>query len=346
MVRDEQGRKMSKQLGNSPDPLGLIERYSADGVRVGMLLSAPAGNDLLFNEKLCEQGRNFTNKIWNAYRLLDGWEVDENLPSTKANEWIESRVSEAVTEMEDQYGKFRMSDVLMTVYKLVWDDFCSWYLEMIKPDYEKPIDKETYDFAKGIFKDLLKLLHPFMPFITEEIWHDIAPEEGYIARAAYPVVETHNAEITKQGGVIQELVTQIRNIRNKKNIPIKEALPLSILSKDNTAYKSFERIIKKLGNISTIGYTTEKVEGAASFLINQDEFFIELEGALDPEEERANIIKELEYQKGFLKSVEKKLSNERFVQNAPEQVVNIEKQKKADAEAKIKALEENLLTLN
>jgi valyl-tRNA synthetase len=350
IVRDKQGRKMSKSLGNSPDPLDLMEKHGADGVRVGMLLSSPAGNDLLFDEKLCEQGRNFSNKIWNAFRLVNGWQIDEKADgkdNQTAIEWFDARFNASLAEIEDHYKKYRLSDALMSVYKLIWDDFCSWYLEMIKPGFEQPIDNPTYQATLNIFEKLMKLVHPFMPFITEEIWHEIREreEKDCIVIAAWPKLQPANAKIISEGDVIIEVVTNIRNIRNAKQIVKHVPLDLIIKTKNKDIYLKFESIIKKLAAIGNIGYDTGETEGAAGFIVKTDEFFIPLKGEVDPAKEKEAMRKELEYTKGFLLSVEKKLSNERFVSGAPERVLEIEKQKKADAEAKIKALEKSLSQL-
>jgi len=350
IVRDKQGRKMSKSLGNSPDPLDLIEKYGADGVRVGMLLSSPAGNDLLFDEKLCEQGRNFSNKIWNAFRLIKGWKVDASL-SEKENkvsvEWIEARLNEALVELDDHFSKYRLSDALMTVYKLVWDDFCSWYLEMIKPGFEQPIDQETFNSTIEVFEKLLKIVHPFMPFLTEELWHEIKDrsEKDCIIVAAWPKATKTNLTILDQAATAVEVITNIRNVRNSKQIAKNNELSLVIKTGNQGRYTDFESVIKKLAILKEVTYSDVKPDNSVSFVVKADEFSIPLGGEIDPAKEKESMQKELEYTKGFLLSVEKKLSNERFVSSAPPQVVESEKKKKADAEAKIKALEENLAKL-
>jgi valyl-tRNA synthetase len=351
IVRDKQGRKMSKSLGNSPDPLDLIEKHGADGVRVGMLLSSPAGNDLLFDEKLCEQGRNFSNKIWNAFRLVKGWQIDEKQDGKNnktAIEWFDARFNAALAEIEDHYKKFRLSDALMSVYKLIWDDFCSWYLEMIKPGFEQPIDKPTYEATIVIIEKLMKVAHPFMPFITEEIWHEIKErkERECIIVSQWPGVKSADEKIISEGEMIIEVVTNIRNVRNAKQIVKHVPLDLVIKTENKEIYIRFENIIKKLAAINNISFNTKDIEGAAGFIVKADEFFIPLKGEVDPAKEKENMEKELEYIKGFLFSVEKKLSNERFVSGAPAKVLEMEKQKKADAEAKIKALEKSLSLLN
>ena len=343
IVRDKLGRKMSKSMGNSPDPLYLIERHGADGVRVGMLLSSPAGNDLLFDEKLCEQGRNFSNKIWNAFRLVSGWEVNASL-SGKDNEtaikWFDARFNVVLEEIEDHFSKYRLSDALMAIYKLVWDDFCSWYLEMIKPAFEQPIDKETYEATINFFEKILKVIHPFMPFISEELWHEIKQrkEKEAIIIAEWP-------KLTASDKGIIEVITNIRNTRNSKQIAKNKALELEIKTEEKALFERFSPIIKKLAGISSISFTQNKPEGSVSFVVKASEFFIPLKGELDTEKEKDIILKEIEYAKGFLVSVEKKLGNERFVAGAPPEVLENEKKKKADAEAKIKALEQSLAEL-
>jgi valyl-tRNA synthetase len=352
IVRDKLGRKMSKSLGNSPDPLGLIDQYGADGVRAGMLFSSPAGNDLPFDEKLVEQGRNFSNKIWNAFRLIKGWQVDESLDGSHnqtAINWFEARFNAALVQLEDDFSKYRISDALLTVYKLIWDDFCSWYLEMIKPGYEQPIDRQTYEATLNFFERLMKVLHPFMPFISEELWQDIgARAEGEsICVAAWPKAGTVNEVLLGQAADALEVITSIRNIRNTKQVSPKTPLHLEIRSEDKGLFTSFEQIIKKLSNIETISYTLEKAGvNTAGFTVKGIEFGVVLPGIIDTDKERENLQKELEYTKGFLTSVHKKLQNEKFVNNAPEQVLQSERKKQADAEAKIKALEEMLTALN
>ncbi|WMJ74486.1 valine--tRNA ligase [Cytophagaceae bacterium ABcell3] len=349
IVRDAQGRKMSKSLGNSPDPLDLIDQYGADGVRVGMLLSSPAGNDLLFDIKLCEQGWNFSNKIWNAYRLISGWEVDESLDGANqhAIEWINARVDQVILEIEEHYGKFRLSDALMSTYKLVWDDFCSWYLEMVKPDFEKPIDGHTYRATLQTFEKLLKLLHPFMPFITEELWHEIKEREANecIVVAEWPKAQEINTVFLQEMDKVLEVVANIRNIRNSRQIARNFELELHYKSPNGNWLDKYGKIISKLAVVSEVNAVDAGPEGAAGFVIKSDEFFVPIAGGVDPEKERERITKDLEYTKGFLASVSKKLSNEKFVNGAPKQVVENEMKKKADAEAKIKALEESLSQL-
>ncbi|WP_411274420.1 valine--tRNA ligase [Daejeonella sp.] len=352
IVRDKQGRKMSKSLGNSPDPIDLIEKYGADGVRVGMLLCSPAGNDLMFDEAYCEQGRNFANKIWNAFRLVKGFEVDDKLPNTnqQAIAWFESSFNQALTEIEDNYKQYRLSESLMGIYKLVWDDFCAWYLEMIKPAYQQPIDSETYQITIQYFERILKLLHPFMPFLTEELWHDelfgVRAERECCIVAPYPVAGMVNSGLLQDVQIIKQAVSEIRNIRNIKQISPKESLTLAIKANSTIEYKNYLNIISKLGNIGDLGMVDEKVSGAASFIAGTDEFFVPLADSLDLDAEKERLEKELDYLKGFLKSVEAKLSNERFVQNANATVVENERRKKDDALSKIKILDDSLAGLN
>lgn len=350
IVRDKQGRKMSKSLGNSPDPLDLIKEYGADGVRTGMLFSSPAGNDLLFDVKLCEQGRNFNNKLWNAFRLVKGWEVDESLSGQQnkaAIDWFEARFNQVLGELEENFSKFRISDALLAVYKLVWDDFCAWYLEMVKPAYEQPIDKVTYEATIEFFEKLIKVLHPFMPFITEEIWHGLKDrvEKDCILVSEWPLKKEFDEKLLHTASLVFEVVTSIRNIRNAKQISPKTALQLSVKSQNPQHYSLFENAIKKLANLDRLDYVQSNVEGALNFVVQSDEFYLPLEQEIDLEKEKETIEKELEYTRGFLLAVSKKLSNERFVNNAPPQVVEVEKKKKADAEAKIRALEESLANL-
>jgi len=351
IVRDDLGRKMSKQLGNSPDPLDLIAQYGADGVRTGMLFSAPAGNDLLFDIKLVEQGRNFTNKLWNAFRLTQGWEVSQDLPfaSEKAVEWFGARLQETVVQLDEHFEKFRMNDALLTVYKLVWDDFCSVYLEMVKPAYQQPIDAETLKHTIGYFETLLKLLHPFMPFITEELWHELAPRgaKEYICVAPWPKLKpiADSADILSRMTTVLDVVAGIRNVRNQKNIGPSKPLVVAAKTDEQELLAAYAPIIKKLANVSELSFVHEALTGAVSFVQGASEFFIPLEGHIDLAAERARIEKEIEYNRGFLESVLKKLSNEKFVQNAKPDVIERERQKQADAEAKIAALEQSLAAL-
>jgi len=354
IVRDKLGRKMSKSLGNSPDPIDLIEQYGADGVRVGMLLCSPAGNDLMFDESYCEQGRNFTNKIWNAFKLLKGWSEStvpgENADNKAAISWFENRFNEALAEIESHYSQYRLSEALMATYKLVWDDFCSWYLEMVKPPYQQPADEFTVNATKVFFEKILTLLHPFMPFLTEELWHDeIFGERGEMdccVVAAYPRAAATDETLLKEIDVIKKVVSEVRNVRNSKQISPKEALPLAIKVNSDVDYKAYLHILNKLANLQEVSFVEEKLAGASSFMTGRDEFFISLEGNVDPQAEYERMTKELEYLEGFLVSVNKKLSNERFVQNAKPEIVANEKAKQADAEAKIATLKESLKALN
>ena len=346
IVRDKQGRKMSKSLGNSPDPIDLIKLYGADGVRVGMLFCSPAGNDLPFDEGLCEQGRNFSNKIWNAFRLVKGWEVaaiEQPDSSRIAIEWFDSKLSETITSINENYDKFRISEVLMSVYKLVWDDFCSSYLEMIKPAYQKPIDKTSLATTLAYFEELLKLLHPFMPFISEEIWSLLADRDvkNRLIVTPWPLANKIDTILLDNEAIAAEVISGIRTIRNEKNIANKDQVALFVKLNEDTD-KSFDSVITKLGNLSSLTYVDEKVDGALSFRVKSNEYYIPLAGAVNIEEEIATLKQELKYTQGFLNSVMKKLSNERFVNNAPEQVIVIERKKQADAEAKIKAIEKQL----
>ena len=342
IVRDKLGRKMSKSLGNSPDPIELINKYGADGVRVGVLISSPAGNDLPFDSSQCEQGRNFTNKIWNAFRLVNTWSVQEDLEqpesSIKAIEWFGAKFNKELTKINEQYDQFKISEALMTTYKLVWDDFCSWYLEMIKPGYQHPIDAKTLEATKTFFEQLLKVLQPFTPFVSEELWHLIREREEDIIVAEWPKVELYDDAILSQFDLANEVITNIRNIRKKNNIANKVKLDLFI-KKNAELNQGFDSVIKKMGNLAVLEYTNEKVSNANSFIVNQNEYFVPFGDVIDVEEEKAKMQEELEYTKGFLKSVQKKLSNERFVAGAPEQVVAVEKKKEADALGKIAILE-------
>lgn len=350
IVRDKLGRKMSKSFGNSPDPIKIMKIYGADGVRVGMLLTSPAGNDLPFDEALCEQGRNFSNKIWNALRLVKGWDVDENIPQPdycKASvEWFKAKLNQSIKFIDEQYKKFRLSDALMELYKLIWDNFCSWYLEMIKPAYQKPIDRKTYEASILFFENLMKLLHPFMPFITEEIWHHLKEraENDDIIVASMPEPEPFDKELLEKFDLAKEVIMAIRNIRKEKNISFKEKIDLYI--KKNYQEKpetKFDSVIAKLCNIGKFEYVeNNRIEKAVSFIVKSTEFFIPLNENVDVEAEIEKLEESLKYTKGFLKSVEKKLGNEKFVNNAPAKVVEIEKKKKEDAEAKIKVIQEQL----
>jgi valyl-tRNA synthetase len=349
IVRDHQRRKMSKSLGNSPDPIELMKKYGADGVRIGMLLSSPAGNDLLFDEQLCEQGRNFNNKIWNAFRLVKGWKV-KDIPQPEVNkiavEWFENKLIENIKIIDDHYDKYRISDALMVVYKLFWDEYSSWYLELIKPDFEKPLDKQTYEQTIGILEKLLKLLHPFVPFISEEIWHSIKQRnaDDYLIVARMPVASEYSSEMIQEFEFVKEVVSSIRDFKKKNNISQKEEIELKVLE-SKAHNKLYDPVLLKLTKLSAIDYISAKPEGAISFLVRTIEYFIPAPESMDVEKEIEKIEADILYQQGFLKTVIKKLGNEKFVANAPEKVVEMERKKKADAESKIKTLEEKLKNL-
>lgn len=351
IVRDKLHRKMSKSLGNSPDPLKLIEEYGADGVRVGMLLSSPAGNDLLFDEALTEQGRNFTAKIWNAFRLVKTWDVDATIPQPEhskiAIEWFENKLSNVIVEMDDHFSKFRISDALMLIYTTVRDEFSSWLLEIVKPAYQQPIDKVTYDKVVSLFDDVMRILHPFMPFITEEIWQLLSEraEGESIMVSLMPKVKTIDEDFLENFEDVKEAVSGIRNIRKSNNIAFKDEIKLFV-NKGTKGYNSyFNPVLTKLCNLSEIEMTNEDIKGAVSFLVKTSGFFIDLGEKADVEGELKKLEEELSYTKGFLKSVMGKLSNEKFVSGAPAQVVDIERKKQADAEDKIKSLEERIASL-
>lgn len=350
LVRDKQRRKMSKSLGNSPDALKLIEDFGADGVRVGLLLSSAAGNDLLFDEALCQQGKAFGNKIWNAFRLIDGWEIaeiDQPEHAAIALEWYASKFQKVLSEIEDHFSKYRLSDALMAIYKLVWDDFCSWLLEMIKPDYGAPIDQKTHATVVHLLEENLKILHPFMPFLTEEIWQFLktrTPDQALIV-SSWPASASCDTALLEEFHFASEVISGIRNLRKQKQIPFKTTVELHVINKASSTQK-FDGLISKLGNISKINYTDSSVEKAFSFRVKSNEYFLVADVTIDLEAEVAKIKEELNYTKGFLKSVQKKLSNARFVSNAPEQVVTSEKKKEADALAKIQTLESSLKNLS
>jgi valyl-tRNA synthetase len=349
LVRDKQRRKMSKSLGNSPEPLELIEKFGADGVRVGLLLSASAGNDILFDEELCNNGKAFANKIWNAFRLIKGWEVAD-IPQPEsakiAIEWYEAKLQQNLVEIEDHFEKYRLSDALMAIYKLVWDDFCSWFLEMIKPGYQQPIDRATFDKAIEMLEANLKLLHPFMPFLTEEIWQHIAertPEQALII-ADYPKMTAFNAQLIADFDFAAEVIAGIRTIRKEKNIAMKDAVALKVVNHEK-ASTYFDSVIVKLGNLSDLEYVTDKVDGALTYRVKSNEYFIPVSGNIDIAAEIAKLTEELQYTQGFLRSVQGKLANEKFVAGAPEQVIANERKKEADALAKIATIEQSLNSL-
>jgi valyl-tRNA synthetase len=351
IVRDELGRKMSKSLGNSPDPIELMEKYGADGVRVGMLLTSPAGNDLPFDEKLCETGRNFSNKIWNAFRLVKGWEVDENKSQSESSalavKWLESRTNSALVTLETQYAEFRLSEALMTSYRLVWEEFCSWYLELIKPKYGEPIDRKTLEATIVHFEKLVKILHPFMPFLTEELWHWMrereTPADALIV-AQWPSAGDVDDTLLDEFDILKDIVSGVRNVRKDNGVPNKDKLDL-LIQKSEGYPTSLDSSIAHLTNLASIKYVHEKVDGAFGFMVGRHRFYIPFGESFDIEAERAKIQKDLVYQQGFLRSVRGKLSNERFVSGAPELVVANEKKKEADALAKIAILEEKILDL-
>lgn len=348
IVRDKIGRKMSKSLGNSPDALELIKTYGADGVRMGLMLAAPAGNDILYDDALCEQGRNFNNKIWNAFRLVKGWNVDETLPQPQtaaiAVEWFDAQLNRTLEEVKDLFGKYRLSEALMAIYKLFWDEFSSWYLEMVKPAYQQPIDRKTYDATLRYFDALLRMLHPFMPFITEELWqHLYDRKEGEsIMTARMPEPQPVDMEIINRFETTKLVVAGIRTIRLQKGISNKEQLTLQIIGAHD---HSNDCILTKMTNLATIETIEEKDPAAASFRVHATEYAIPMSNAIDVEAELKKLEAELKYAQGFLKTVMGKLGNERFVQNAPEAVVAMERKKKADAEEKIKSLEESIAAL-
>ena len=348
IVRDKLGRKMSKSLGNSPDPLELIDQYGADGVRMGMMLAAPAGNDILFDEALCEQGRNFNNKIWNAFRLVKGWQVaDIEQPeyARLATEWFDSMLAKTADEVNDLFGKYRLSEALMAVYKLFWDEFSSWYLEMVKPAYGQPIDKTTYEKTLAFFETLLKLLHPFMPFITEELWqhiYDRQPGESIMTQTLVKDMPYDDALIARFEAV-KEVISGIRTIRLQKNIAQKEALTLEVIGENPVA--AFTSVIAKLCNLSEIKQVASKADGAAAFMVGTTEYAVPLGNLINVEEELKKLEADLKYQEGFLQSVLKKLSNEKFVSKAPANVIEMERKKQADAETKIAALKESIAAL-
>jgi len=348
VVRDNQRRKMSKSLGNSPDPLRLIEQYGADGVRVGMLLCSPAGNDLLFDESLTQQGRNFGNKIWNAFRLVKNWQVDPQTTqpehSREAIQWFEHRLNKAISDMDQHFEKFRLSDALMTFYRLFWDDFASWYLEIVKPAYQQPVDEHTYQATVGFFTTLMEMLHPIMPFITEEIWQLARnrSEDESVMVAPQPRPEKWDDQLLDSFEKVQQIITSVRNVRKDKDIPLKEALELKVNGPHDAR---FDPIIRKLANVNAIEQVSSKMENTLSFMVRTTEYYIPVENLVDTQEEIKKLEEELEYTRGFLNSVLKKLNNEKFVSNAPEKVVNLERKKKEDAEKKIKTLEERIESL-
>jgi len=351
IVRDKQRRKMSKSLGNSPDPIDLMKLYGADGVRVGMLLSSPAGNDLLFDDSMCEQGRNFNNKIWNALRLVKGWEVSNEIPqpdyAANSIAWFEAKFNQTLETINEHFEKFRLSDALMSVYKLIWDDFCSWYLEAIKPAYQKPIDAKTLEQTIVIFERLMQVAHPFMPFITEEIWHILRErdEKDCIMISKMPEVEKYDSKILAAFELASEVIMNVRTVRQEKNIANKEKLSMQIITNSSELDQTFESLILKLCNFETIEYTNEKASDTVGFVVNGVEYFVRLGNLIDVEAEIKKVEDEIKYLNGFLKSVLGKLSNEKFVSGAPEQVVALERKKQSDAESKIELLQQRVSEL-
>ena len=361
IVRDKLGRKMSKSLGNSPDPIELIEKYGADGVRMGMLLTAPAGNDLPFDESICEQGRNFSNKLWNALRLVSGWQIGDGQQSPEnavAVQWMEQRMAQILEEIERDFDQYRLSEALMATYKLAWDDFCSWYLEMVKPAYGTPIDRETYEATLSIFSRLMLMLHPFMPFVTEEIWHALQTmgkddEKAAFINANYSIMNQHmptsvyyDQRLLDEFDTAREVIAGVRNIRNTRNLSPKEALEVSYIASDERfRIDRFEGIIRKLGNVSAVKVITEKPAGALSFMIGTTECFVPMSQNVNKEEELKKLQEDLKYAEGFLNSVLKKLSNEKFVNGAPAAVIEKERNKQRDAETKIAALKAQIAAM-
>ena len=361
IVRDKLGRKMSKQLGNSPDPIELIEKYGADGVRMGMLLTAPAGNDLPFDESICEQGRNFSNKMWNALRLVSGWQIGDIQQSQEnavAVQWMEQRMAQVIEEIEKDFDQYRLSEALMTTYKLAWDDFCSWFLEMVKPAYGTPIDRETYDATISIFSRLMLLLHPFMPFVTEEIWHALQTigkdeEKAAFINANFSIMNQHmptsvffDQRMLDEFDTAKEVIAGVRNIRNTRNLSPKEALEVSFIAADDRyRFDHFYGIVRKLANVSAINEVKEKPSGALSFMVGTMECFVPMPENVNKDEELKKLQEELKYAEGFLNSVLKKLSNEKFVNGAPAAVIEKERNKQRDAETKIAALKTQIANL-
>jgi valyl-tRNA synthetase len=349
LVRDKQRRKMSKSLGNSPEPLELIEKFGADGVRVGLLLSASAGNDIMFDEELCNNGKAFANKIWNAFRLIKGWEVTDTVQpesSKIAIEWYEAKLQQTLLEIEDHFEKYRLSDALMAIYKLVWDDFCSWFLEIIKPGYQQPIDRVTFNKAIEMLEANLKLLHPFMPFLSEEIWQHIAertPEQALII-AEYPKMNPFNHKLISDFEFASEVIAGVRTIRKDKNIAMKDAVDLNVINNEKVS-NYFDSVIQKLGNITSLEYINDKIDGALTYRVKSNEYYIPVSGNIDIAAEIAKLQEELKYTQGFLRSVQGKLANEKFVAGAPPQVIDNERKKEADALSKIATLEQSLASL-
>ena len=356
IVRDKLGRKMSKSLGNSPDPLKLIEDYGADGVRMGMMLAAPAGNDILFDEQLCQQGAAFCNKIWNAFRLIKGWEVNTELAQSESNKtsiaWMQAKLNATYAEINDLYSKYRLNEALMAAFKLFTDEFSGWYLEMIKPAYQTPIDAKTLEATLNIFDQLLHIIHPFMPFITEELWQHIAERKDgeslmvSVFKAAAPTEE--DTALTQKVEEMKQVVSGVRAIRQSKNISPREPLTLQVIGKAKdgvTSIPALAAIIEKLAGLDKIEQTSEKSEGTQAFLVGTDEYAVPIGNLIDADAEREKAETEIKRLQGFMAGIEKKLQNERFVQNAPAQVVELERKKLADAQSKIAALEATIKSL-
>ena len=348
IVRDKLGRKMSKSLGNSPDPLKLIEQYGADGVRMGMMLSAPAGNDILFDESLCEQGRNFNNKIWNAFRLVQGWQTDDSLATPEANKqavaWFTAKMKEVNAIMDDQFKTYRISEALMTVYRLFWDEFSSWYLEMVKPEYGKPIDTATYQATLHFFDDLLKMLHPFMPFITEELWQHLYDRKDgeSIMKATLNIAAPNDDDkkLCDEMEQVKQVISGVRTIRNQKNIAPKKALKLQAVAAN--PYAAYDDIVKKMANVESVETVSDKSADASVFMVGTQEYAVPVGDLIDVKAEIEKQEKELQHLEGFLAGIQKKLANENFIAHAPEAVVARERKKQQDSEEKIAALKESL----
>jgi len=352
LVRDQQRRKMSKSLGNSPEPLDLIEKYGADGVRVGMLLCSPAGNDLLYDDTLPEQGRNFANKIWNAFRLVKSWRINDTISQPGSSEaavkWMEETLKKNISQIDSNFRKFRISEALMNAYKLFWDEFSGWYLEIIKPEYEKPIDRKTYDATLIFFDKLLRVIHPFMPFITEEIWQLLVERKDgeSLMICRMPASKKYDKILIGKFDNVKETVTAVRSVRKEMNLSQKEKLILCIRTGEGSIDHELLTVVSKLCNLSAINFVDSKPDGAASFMVGTTEYYIPLGDKHDPESEIRKIQEDLEYFKGFLASVMKKLDNEKFVKNAPAKVLDMEMRKKNDAESKIRSLTERLIELS
>ncbi len=350
IVRDKQGRKMSKSLGNSPDLLKMIEDEGADAVRFGIMISSPAGNDLMWDQASNEQGKFFINKMWNALKLVKMWEVESRESGVRqsddfAVEWFENRLNEVRLELDEQFKDFRLSESLKTIYSLIWDDFCSWYLEWVKPGFEQPIDKAVYEKTVGFFEELMQLLHPFLPFITEEIYHQLKERTDDLTVKQYATAKTADKTILSNAVLLKEVISSIRDARNKNQLKPKDTIRLHILTENNETYKSIESILLKQVNAESISYTSTSVANSITVVVQKDKFFIETTTVLDTASQKEQLQKDLDYLKGFLISVEKKLGNERFVQNAKPEVIESERKKKADAEEKIIILQESINNL-